>query len=129
MKFEHFALNVADARSMSRWYAEHLGFKILRQTEAAPYTHFLADESGRVVLELYSNTAAAMPDYRLAHPLVFHVAVVADEARAEQTRLVAAGATLFQVDSLPDGSLLVMLRDPWGVPLQLCQRAQRFPGT
>ena len=25
------------------------------------------------------------------------------------------------------GTLLIMLRDPWGVPLQLCQRTQPFP--
>ena len=31
------------------------------------------------------------------------------------------------IDDLPDGSRLVMLRDPWGVCLQLCRRAQLMP--
>ena len=29
---------------------------------------------------------------------------------------------------MPDGSRLTMMRDPWGLPLQLCQRAKPFPG-
>ncbi|NBX60561.1 MAG: VOC family protein, partial [Opitutaceae bacterium] len=33
MKFEHFALNVADVRAMARWYVEHLGFQIARRRE------------------------------------------------------------------------------------------------
>ena len=28
---------------------------------------------------------------------------------------------------MPDGSMLIMLRDPWGVALQLCQRSRPFP--
>lgn len=128
MKFEHFALNVPDARAMSRWYVENVGFKILRQRDEAPYTHFLADDAGRVVVELYSNPKAVIPDYAASHPLTFHFAVYTPDARAERLRLEKAGATLFIEDPLPDGSLLIMLRDPWGVPLQLCQRAQPFPG-
>ena len=126
MKFEHFALNVPDARAMSRWYVEHLGLKIARQKEDAPYSHFLADETGRVFVELYSNPKAAFPDYAAQHPLVFHFAVVAANARAECQRLEKAGAKLFLEEPQPDGSMLIMMRDPWGVSLQLCQRAKPF---
>ena len=58
--------------------------------------------------------------------LSFHVAVVAPDARAERRRLEAAGATFQSEDVFPDGTCLVMLRDPWGVSLQLCQRARPF---
>ena len=128
MKFEHFALNVPDARAMSRWYVEQLGFQLVRKREDEPYTHFLGDDTGRVTMELYSNPAAAMPDYAAAHPLLFHMAVFTADARAEQSRLEKAGAKLFKEENMPDGSRLTMMRDPWGVPLQLCQRAQPFPG-
>ena len=128
MVFEHFALNVPDARAMSRWYVEHLGFVVARSRDDAPYTHFLADETGRIVVELYTNSAAAITDFRAAHPLSFHFAVVASNAGETRTRLESAGAVFFAEDALPDGSRLVMMRDPWGVPLQLCQRAQPFPG-
>ena len=127
MIFEHFALNVPDARAMSRWYVQHLGFVIARSREDAPYTHFLADNSGRVAVELYTNLAATITDFASAHPLSFHFAVVTHAARDERARLEKAGATFFVEDALPDGSVLIMMRDPWGVPLQLCQRATPFP--
>ncbi|MCX6952641.1 MAG: VOC family protein [Verrucomicrobia bacterium] len=127
MKFEHFALNVPDTRAQAAWYVAHLGFTVARRREDAPFTHFLADETGRTVVELYSNPKAAMPDYATQHPLVFHIAVVAADAKAERARLEQAGATLFLEEPQPDGSMLIMLRDPWGVALQLCQRTKPFP--
>ena len=126
MKFEHFALNVTDARAHARWYVEQLGFKIARQREETPYTHFLTDDTGRVVVELYSNTTQAVLSFASMHQLLFHFAVVAKDAHAERLRLEKAGATLIIEEALPDGSVLVMMRDPWGVPLQLCQRATPF---
>ncbi|QYM78535.1 VOC family protein [Horticoccus luteus] len=126
MQLEHFALNVADARAHARWLVQHLGFSVARSRVDAPYTHFLADDTGRVVVELYSNPQAAVPDYAAAHPLCFHFAVVSTDAHADRRRLEAAGATHFLDEPQPDGSQLVMLRDPWGVPLQLCQRARPF---
>jgi glyoxylase I family protein len=127
MKFEHFALNVPDVHAHVKWYQDHLGLKIARQLPDPPYMTFLADDTGRTIVELYSNQKAAYPDYKSAHPLLFHIAFVATDARAERMRLEKAGATFFGEDALPDGSVLVMLRDPWGVPLQFCQRAKPFP--
>lgn len=126
MKFEHFALNVPDVRAHSDWYVENVGFKIVRKSDDPPYTHFLADKTGRIVLEFYTNPDAWIPYYPDAHPLTFHFAVVAKNARAERARLEEARATLDYEEPLPDGSLLIMMRDPWGVPLQLCQRAKPF---
>ena len=128
MKFEHFALNVPDVRAMSRWYVEHLGFQVVRRREDAPYTHFLADETGRVIVEFYTNPAAPIPDYAAADPLVLHVALFAPDAAAVASRLVRAGAKPFSEETLPDGTRLIIVRDPWGLPLQLCQRAKPFPG-
>jgi predicted enzyme related to lactoylglutathione lyase len=127
MKFEHFALNVPDCAKQAQWYVQHVGFKVARKRDDAPFTHFLADETGRIVLEFYSNPKAAYPDYAKQHPLCFHFAVVAADAKAEQARLEKAGATIFLEEPQPDGTLLIMLRDPWGVPLQLCQRTTPFP--
>jgi predicted enzyme related to lactoylglutathione lyase len=127
MRFEHFALNVADSRAAAAWYVEHLGFTIVRSVEQSPYTRFLADETGRTVVEIYSNQTATIPDYRNQHWLVVHFAVVSRDADADRARLEKAGATLATVDALPDGSRLVMMRDPWGVCVQLCQRATLMP--
>ena len=128
MIFEHFALNVPDPRAMSQWYVEHLGFTVARSREDAPFTHFLADSANRIVVELYSNPAGATTDFPTSHPLTFHFAVVSHSAPEDRSRLEQAGARFFIEDALPDGTLLIMMRDPWGVPLQLCQRARPFPG-
>ncbi|MBL9209275.1 MAG: VOC family protein [Opitutaceae bacterium] len=127
MKFEHFALNVPDPRAQAQWYVQQLGFVIARSRADAPFTHFLADETGRTIVELYANTSVALPDYAAMPPLNFHLAVVAGDAKAERARLERAGATLVREEPQPDGSVLVMMRDPWGVPLQLCQRTVPFP--
>jgi hypothetical protein len=75
-------------------------------------------------MEVYRNSAAPVPAYAETPPLCFHFAVIAADARAERTRLEAAGATFVEKVNLADGSVLIMMRDPWGVPLQLCQRAR-----
>jgi glyoxylase I family protein len=124
MKFEHFALNVPDARRQAQWWIDHVGFCVVWRNEDAPFTHFLADDSGRVIMELYSAPAVPFWSQGDLPAGSFHVAVVAADARHERTRLEKAGATLQSENVFPDGTCLVMLRDPWGVSLQLCQRAK-----
>lgn len=128
MKFEHFGINVPDARAMGQWYVDHLGFTLVRIREEAPYTRFLADETGRLVVELYTNPTGGIPAYPAQHPLVFHLAVWSADVQADSARLEKAGASLFVEEVMPDGTRLTMMRDPWGVALQLCQRAKPFPG-
>lgn len=127
MIFEHLAINVPAPAEQAAWYVRHLGFAIVRAREEEPFTQFLADGSGRVVVELYRNSRAAIPDYGEADPLTFHIAVVSADAAADRARLEAAGATLAREEPQPDGSILLMMRDPWGVPLQLCERVDPFP--
>ena len=129
MKFEHFALNVPDVRSLAQWYVSHLGMKVARAKPEVPYTTFLADDTGRVIIEVYSNPNVSVPDYNAAHPLCLHIALVCDDPGATLARLVAAGATAGYDETLPDGSYFVMLRDPWGIPLQLVRRVTAFPGS
>lgn len=126
MIFEHFALNVPDTRAAAEWYVEHLGLTIRRARPDAPYTHFLGDSTGRVFLEIYTNPTDPIPEYPTQHQLRVHFAFAVADAKVERTRLQQAGATLIVEEPLPDGTLLIMLRDPWGVPVQLCQRAQPF---
>ncbi len=99
---------------------------MVRSRDDAPYTTFLADDTGRVFVEIYTNPDAVIPDYAATHPLCFHFAFVADDPRTTQQKLEQAGAKLFLEENLPDGSRLIMMRDPWGVPLQLCHRAKAF---
>ena len=127
MKFEHFALNVPDVRAQVPWLVANLGLTIARRLPNPPYMHFLADVTCRVIVELYTNAGATIPNYKSQHPLVFHLALVSTDTVADRTRLEKAGATFFAEDALPDGSRLLMMRDPWGLSLQFCQRAKPFP--
>ena len=124
MKFEHFALNVPDAPTMSLWYESHLGLTVVRKMEESPYMTFLADNSGTVMLEIYTNPKGETLDFNEFHPLAVHLALVSEIPTADKDRLIEAGATLFSDEVLLDGSHLIILRDPWGVSLQLCKRAK-----
>ena len=123
LNVEHVACNVSNPAAMAAWYVEHLGMRIVRQSATAPFIHFLADAAGRTVLEIYSNTADAVPDYAAMHPLRFHIAFATTDPDASRAALLAAGATAVDDQTTADGSRLIMLRDPWGLPLQLCKRA------
>lgn len=123
MKFEHFGINVPDAAAMAVWYVKNLDMQIVRSIQEPPHMHFLADSTGHVTIEIYTNPIAPVPDYADQHPLVLHVAFAVDDADAARDALVAAGATVLTDQKSDDGNHLVMLRDPWGVALQLCQRA------
>ncbi len=127
MKIEHIAYNVADPVAVAAWYGQHLGLKIVRHLPAANQTHFLADDQA-TVLEIYCNPPEAVPDYAALHPLQLHLAVASSDAPADAERLIAAGASLFTDLTTPDGSRLIMLRDPWGLALQVCQRAAPLLG-
>lgn len=123
MKIEHLALNVADPTAMGAWYKAHLGMRIALGLTEAPYTHFLADDGDTVMIEIYCNQDAPIPDYASRDPLVFHLAFVSADPCADKARLMAAGATELKDETLDDGSLLITVRDPWGIPVQLCRRA------
>ncbi|OOG68765.1 VOC family protein [Algoriphagus sp. A40] len=123
MKFEHFALNVSNPQAMSLWYEAHLGLKVKKKMEEAPFMTFLADDSGTIMLEIYSNPKGETLNFTGLHPLAVHLALVSNDPTADKDRLLKAGATEMSDDILPDGSHLVMLRDPWGICIQLCKRA------
>ena len=122
MKLEHFALNVEAPLAMAQWYVQNLGLKIVKQSTTAPYMTFLADDSNRIMIEIYTNPADEVPAYRQMNPLLVHLAFVSSDPTVDKNRLLAAGATLESDQKLEDGSHLVMLRDPWGLALQLCKR-------
>ena len=126
MVFEHFALNVTDIEGVVNWYCTHLELTIASQQKQSPFMTFLKDSSGRVIIEFYSREDALIQDFKERHPLTFHVAFVSENAQQDKERLTKAGASFFEEVFKEDGSHLVMLRDPWGLPLQLCQRSQKF---
>lgn len=124
MNIEHFAINVPDPAATAAWFTEHLGMRVVRALDVAPFTRFVADGAGRVVVELYHHAKVPVPDYPAMEPLVFHIAFVTDDVRGTLRRLLDAGATAAgEVTVTPTGDEMVFLRDPGGVPLQLVKRS------
>lgn len=124
MKIEHFAINVPHPIAMADWYVEHLGMTIVRQQVTPPHMTFLTDDSGQVMIELYNNPEAAVPDYKNQSPLIVHLALVSTDPKGDKLRLQKAGAREVSDDITEAGDHIIMLRDPWGFPIQLCKRAK-----
>ncbi|MCB1131128.1 MAG: VOC family protein [Verrucomicrobiae bacterium] len=123
MRIEHVAFNVADPVAMADWYVRHFGLRIVRHIAEPNQTHFLADDDS-AILEIYHNPPDQVPDYASMDPLLFHLAFASADPEADATRLVEAGATFVSEVRPADGSILLMLRDPWGVAFQLCRKAK-----
>jgi hypothetical protein len=75
------------------------------------------------LLEIYNNPPNQVPQYATMSPLQLHIAFVSQNPETDKDALIEAGATLVEELRLDDGSHLIMLRDPWGLALQLCKRA------
>ena len=124
MKIEHFALQVPDPAAAADWYVQHLGFTVKRSVDEPFPVRFLVDSAGVVMIEIYNNPAVDVPDYASIDPLHVHLAFVSDDLTTDRQRLLNAGARpADDVKTTPAGDHLAMLRDPWNVPIQLCQRA------
>ena len=126
MNFEHVALNVSEPVAMAKWYEEHLGLEIVNALDETPYTRFLRDSDGNMMLEIYSNPPEMVPNYADMDPLILHIAFESENPREDGEELLKAGAALVSEKETEDGSHFVMLRDPWGLPLQLARRGSAF---
>ncbi len=124
--FEHIAFNVPEPHAMKAWYQQHLALTVVSEMDVAPYMIFMADASGRVVFELYDSAEAPYAPAAGQHHLSFHMAFETGSAADERDRLLQAGCQLIEEIQKPDGSTLVMMRDPWGFALQICQRSRRM---
>jgi len=125
MNLEHFGLNHSDPVAAAAWYEQNLGMKIARKFGPPAHGHFLVDARGQMMLEFYHNALAPVPDFQVINPLSLHVALQVDDVPAARERLIKSGATAQgNVTSNDDGDQLAMVRDPWGLPVQLVKRSQ-----
>ncbi|MBN2369698.1 MAG: VOC family protein [Vicinamibacteria bacterium] len=123
MRIEHIAFTVKDPTSVARWWERNLGMSIVRSSDRPPFAHFVADASGRMLFELHCPAGVAVPDYRSLDARILHVAFMADDLATARDRLVEAGASLeSDVEQIASGDQIVMLRDPWGLAVQLVRR-------
>ena len=122
MKIEHVAIDVPDAEAFIAWWCGNLGFR-----RSAPGSAFIVEESGSMAFEVYrTGETPSAPDYRSMNSMTLHVAFESEDVKADADRLVAAGAVLEQITLENPAFHMAILRDPWGVPVQLCKRANRL---
>ena len=126
MLLEHVAINVSNPVKMADWYVEHCKMRIVLQVDKPPFTRFLADREGSTCIEIYNNTLAPIPDYQSQSHLVYHHAFSVEDPDLTRDDLIAAGASFVEEVNLPNGTRLIMLRDPWGIPLQLAKRPESW---
>ena len=125
IRLEHVAINVEEPAAMARWYRDNLGMKIIRKGPPPANMRFISDSGGNMMLELYNNPPDEVPDYPSMNPLTLHIAFMVDDVRAIMRKLIAAGATIaVDINTTEAGDELVILRDPWGVPIQFLKRAK-----
>jgi glyoxylase I family protein len=123
MKIEHIAFNVAQPVDMADWYCKHCGFRVVKHIPEPHQAYFLADE-GSMMLEIYHNPAGPTQDFTKLQPMTLHLALVSAAPDADSKRFIAAGAVFVEEIKNPDGTHIIMLRDPWGMALQLCKRGK-----
>jgi glyoxylase I family protein len=123
MTLEHIALNIPEPKAAAGWYTQHLGLRVVRSIEVAPFIHFLADDKGSLI-EIYYNPLGEVPNYAQLSPYTLHLAFSSGDIPADSERLVAAGASRAgELETTAAGDQLLFLRDPWGVCIQLVKRA------
>ena len=124
MKLEHVALLVADPVAVAEWYEAHLGMRVVRKGDA-PGT--LAS-SPTTRARACSRSTRARPPCRTTPRWTRSCCTSPsrpDDVGATRARLIAAGATpVGEVVVTPAGDRFAMLRDPWGLALQLARRAR-----
>ena len=125
MKIEHIALNVYNSVEVVAWYVEHLGMKVARSIDNDRQVRFVVDSAGVSLIEFYHNATVPVPDYAAMAPDEFHIAFSSSDLEGDLARLSAAGGRQEgAINTTAQGDRLVFLRDPWGVCLQLAQRAK-----
>lgn len=121
---EHTAIDVADPTAVADWWVKNLGFEITMQKEDTTHTTFIVDKTGKIAVELYrASDGTTPPDYKAMRPLQLHFAFLSKDVEADIARLTAAGATLLVHEKI-SGFNGAMLKDPYGISIQLVKRAK-----
>lgn len=121
--FAHAGLNVPDMDAVRDWYIKNLNLTVARYTPDV--FCFLADPTGRVVLEVYHNPQGPVLDFPRTHFLTMHLAFLAADPQAIADKLIAAGATVADpYKETPAGDRMIMLQDPFGISLQFIRRKE-----
>jgi glyoxylase I family protein len=96
----------------------------MHESGAPNYGVFLADSAENMMMELYQNDQVPVINFNDVDFFSLHLASMSDDLAATRDKLVKAGATVAQdINKTPAGDEILVVRDPWGFPLQFVKRA------
>ncbi|MCX7985208.1 MAG: VOC family protein [Bacteroidetes bacterium] len=123
VRFEHIAFNVKDPLSVAQWYVRNLNMKIMRQGGPPTFTTFIADSGEFMMIEFFTNAAHPHFPADSLSVMSLHLAFATPNIHTTVAHLLAAGASWADtIQTTPLGDIVCILRDPWGLPLQIVQR-------
>ena len=121
---QHIGLNVNNPVEVANWYIQNLGMKLIRQGNAPQFVTFIAGAGGNMEMEFYNKEKFKKIDFQKIDVMSFHFAFLTDSIGIIKKKLIDAGAKLVdKITETPTGDKVAMLRDPWGMPLQLVERS------
>jgi predicted enzyme related to lactoylglutathione lyase len=127
IRFEHLALNVTDPVKTAEWYKENLGFKIVRQGGEPTFTTFISDEGGNMMFEFFHNADYPLQDFMKWDHNSIHMAFHCENIESIKNKLIENGATVASdIRKTDSGDQVLVLRDPWGFPIQFVSRVKKM---
>lgn len=121
--FEHLAFNLNDSREVAKWFEENLSMKIMRDGKAPTYGMFIADQDANMMLELYQNKDYPVINYDSVSHMSIHLAFMVDNMEAEKEKVLSSGGKVVEdITKTPAGDFVLMMRNPWGLPIQFVKR-------
>jgi len=122
MRLEHFGIYANDTALLADWYADVLGFRVVRtlEKEGRPPIFFLAaDEGGEIEIlpteEDHLNRSLTQGGFS-------HLGLIIDDFEAMQSRLSRKGIQLEGVRDTSNGWRIGYFQDPEGNTIELVRR-------
>jgi uncharacterized glyoxalase superfamily protein PhnB len=107
----------------AEWYKQNLGFIIVRQGNEPNFTTFVSDPNGKMMFEFFKNEDYPMQNFKDWNFMSIHIAFHCNDIVSIKNKLLEAGAVVSEeLKKTDSGDQVMMLRDPWGLPIQFVQR-------
>lgn len=128
--FEHIGVNVSDPKSAARWYVSNLNMEIVKESELPNYSAFVADSAHHMMIEFnYSKDFPTMSELNFNFDS-FHLAFSVHNIQQIKEKLLSRGAILLSdIRKTDSGDYVLVLKDPWGLPIQFVQRVKPMINT
>jgi uncharacterized glyoxalase superfamily protein PhnB len=122
--FEHLAFNLADSRAKAKWYTENFVMLNKREGKAPSYGMFISDAGENMMLELYQQKDYPVIGFDSLSHMTIHLAFMTDNIEAVKEKLLKIGAKVVEdITKTASGDFVLMMRDPFGMPIQFVKRA------